>query len=119
MKYQRLENELLTGEYTEVWHDEPEFNAPHVFVVTEADKEANELSTVTFQKGPIKEYGVNGVHNEDLLAMVLCRLKHFQNSPFACRENALAITAIEEAMLRLRQRTMGREKRGVLGTYEK
>ena len=45
------------------------------------------------------------------------RLEHFQNSEFRCRENALAITALEEALLWLRKRTMGRERRGVEGTH--
>jgi predicted deacetylase len=56
--------------------------------------------------------------NEDLIAMVITRLEHFQKSEFACRENALAITKLEEAMLWLRKRTMGREQRGVEGTNQ-
>ena len=64
-----------------------------------------------------KECGVNGVCNEDLINMVIDRLEHFQNSEFRCRENALAITALEEALLWLRKRTMGREQRGVEGTH--
>jgi len=60
---------------------------------------------------------VNGVCNEDLIAMVITRLEHFQESEFACRENALAITKLEEALLWLRKRTMGREQRGVEGTH--
>lgn len=69
-----------------------------------------------FQEGPIKENGVNGVCNEDLIAMVICRLEHFQKSEYSCRENAVAITKLEEALLWLRKRTMGREQRGVEGT---
>ena len=55
----------------------------------------------------------------DLLAMVLCRLEHFQKSEFSCRENAVAITKIEEALMWLRKRTDDREARGVLGSYQK
>jgi len=55
--------------------------------------------------------------NEDLICMVIDRLEHFQNSEFACRENALAITKLEEALLWLRKRTMSREQRGVEGTH--
>lgn len=120
MNYQKLEHDLLTDKYTTVWHDEPEFNAPHIYVVTETEsKGENELTTITFQKGPIKEHGVNGVHHEDLIAIVINRLEHFQKSEYACRENALAITKLEEALLWLRKRTMGREKRGVEGTSAK
>ena len=75
-------------------------------------------SDIHFQEGPIKENGVNGVNNEDLIAMVICRLDHFQESEFACYENDLAIMKLEEALLWLRKRTMGREKRQVEGTHE-
>jgi hypothetical protein len=63
--------------------------------------------------------GVNGVFNQDLIGMVICRLEHFQNSDFKCRENAMAITKLEEALMWLRKRTVNREKRGVLGTMQK
>ncbi len=61
---------------------------------------------------------LEGKTNEDLLAMVICRLEHFQKSEFACRENAIAITKLEESLLWLRKRTMGRENRGVEGTHK-
>jgi hypothetical protein len=48
--------------------------------------------------------------------MVLTRLNSFQDSPFKCRENAVAITKLEEALMWLRKRTMDREARGVVGT---
>lgn len=81
------------------------------------DPNSDVLCQIHFQEGPIKECGVNGVCNEDLINMVIDRLEHFQNSDFRCRENALAITALEEALLWLRKRTMGREQRGVEGTH--
>lgn len=112
----KVEHDLLSNKHTVVWHeDEIKFNAPHHFVVT--DTEGKVLSTVDFQEGPIKEVGVNGVHNEDLIAMVIARLQGFQNSPYACRDNAMAITKLEEAQLWLRKRTIGRENRGVEGTH--
>jgi len=77
------------------------------------------VSQVSFQKGPIKENGVNGCHNEDLLAIVLDRLQSFQAGEWKCRENAIAITKLEEAMHWLGHRTAGRVKRGVEGTSEK
>ena len=107
---------LTTGKYTEVFHEKDfEFNAPHHFVVK--DKDGKELAKVDFQCGPIKEHGVNGVTNEDLIDMVIARLEGFQNSDFRCRENALAITKLEEALLWLGKRTSDREKRGVEGTH--
>lgn len=115
----KLEHDLLTSKYTEVYHEEPElmqYNAPHHFEVLDAWN-GMRLAQINFQEGPIKECGVNGVMNEDLIAMVICRLQHFQQSEFSCRENAMAITKLEEALLWLRKRTMGREKRNVEGTH--
>lgn len=83
----------------------------------QAGDDSDILCEIHFQEGPIKECGVNGVCNEDLINMVIDRLEHFQNSEFKCRENALAITNLEEALLWLRKRTMGREQRGVEGTH--
>jgi len=77
-----------------------------------------ELATVHFQNGPIKESGVNGCHNEDLMAIVIDRLRHFQAGEFNCRENALALTHMEEALHWLRHRTAARVARGVEGTHE-
>lgn len=74
------------------------------------------LCEVGFQKGPVKEEGVNGIHNEDLLAIVIDRLDGFQQGAYKCRENALALTKLQEALLWLGARTDGREKRGVEGT---
>jgi len=53
---------------------------------------------------------------EDLIAIVIDRLQCFQEGAYKCRENAIAITKLEEALLWLRKRTMDREKRNVEGT---
>lgn len=109
--------EIGTEKYTQVFAvDEKEFNANHEYRVGEVNVEGSNLTFVKFQKGPIKENGVNGCCNEDLIAMVIDRLNSFQESPYKCRENALAITKLEEALHWLRHRTMSREKRGVEGT---
>ena len=74
---------------------------------------------VDFQNGPIAEYGVNGISNESLLAVVEDRLKSFQSGPFSCRENAIALTHLQEAMHWLHHRTRERMQRGVEGTNQK
>lgn len=74
-------------------------------------------ATVLFQNGPINDVGVNGITQEVLLAIVADRLRSFQAGPYACRENALALTKIEEAMHWLQQRTIARMRRGVEGTH--
>lgn len=78
---------------------------------------ASEHATVLFQNGPIKEYGVNGVTQEALLAIVIDRLHSFQAGPFSCRENAIALTHCEDALMWLQRRTVKRIKRGVEGQY--
>lgn len=71
---------------------------------------------INFQNGPIAEAGVNGITQEVLLAIVADRLRSFQAGPYACRENAIALTKIEEAMMWLQRRTLARMRRGVEGT---
>lgn len=79
---------------------------------------AGEFGHIRFQNGPVKEFGVNGCHQEDLLAIVIHRLQSFQAGKFACRENALALVKLEEAMLWLNHRTSARTARGVEGTNQ-
>lgn len=114
-----LKHDLLTTKYTGVLHEKNfKFNAPHLFHVysLRQPKGSEVVGIVHFQEGPIKEAGVNGVSNEDLIAMVICRLEHFNQSEFKSRDNAMAITKLEESLLWLRKRTIGRENRGVEGT---
>lgn len=74
---------------------------------------------IRFQNGPILESGVNGISGEALLAIVEDRLIGFQSGQFACRENAIALTKIQEAMMWLQKRTRDRMARGVEGTNVK
>ena len=110
--------QIGTSNYTKVTAiDEPEFNANHMYRIEPVAEDSNATGTlIQFQKGPIKENGVNGCHHEDLLAIVIDRLQSFQNSEFSCRENAVAITKLEEAMMWLGKRTADRVNRGVEGT---
>lgn len=91
--------------------------ASHTYEVRKTEDDER-LQLIEFQRGPIKEYGVNGIHHEDLLAIIADRLQGFQSGAYACRENALALTKLEEALHWLRHRTNAREKRGVEGTHE-
>lgn len=72
--------------------------------------------TIRFQNGPIAEAGVNGISNEALLAVVEDRLLGFQSGQYACRENAIALTKLQESMMWLQRRTRNRVARGVEGT---
>ena len=73
---------------------------------------------VNFQKGPIQEVGVNGVSGEALIAIAIDRLRSFQTGPYRCRENACALTHLEEGLMWLQKRTRDRLARGVEGTHQ-
>ncbi|MGC4052906.1 MAG: hypothetical protein QM757_26560 [Paludibaculum sp.] len=92
-------------------------NASDPFV--ERHGQPAEHVTVLFQNGPIREFGVNGITGEALMAIQIDRLRCFQAGPYACRENAIALTHLEEALMWLQRRTVDRIKRGVEGTHQK
>lgn len=69
-----------------------------------------------FQNGARKEENsVRGVLDTDLLEIARDRLKSFQAGPFATRENACALTHIEEALMWMNRRVEDRIEREVLG----
>lgn len=86
---------------------------------------------IRFQNGPVSE-GFNGITNEALLAVLIDRMRGFQGlhpltpeqqakpqflvAPFCCRENAIALTHLEDALHWLQHRTRQRLARGVEGT---
>lgn len=76
------------------------------------------ITEIQFQNGAINETGFNGITNESLLEVVIDRMRGFQSGKFACRENALALTHLEEAMNWLLYRTSRRVAQGVEGTRE-
>lgn len=74
---------------------------------------------MSFQNGPIKEAGANGISQEALLAIVEDRLAGFQAGPYACDDNAIALDYVRQAMQWLQKRTRERMARGVEGTHQK
>ena len=93
--------------------------ANHEYSISHSGEFTGWVQGVSFQNGPINEVGVNGITQEALLAIVADRLRSFQSGPFSCRENAIALTKVEEAMHWLQQRTIARMRRGVEGTNQK
>lgn len=95
-------------------------NASHHYQVRLETEHAGTVgATIAFQNGPVKEAGVNGITDESLYAILLDRLRGFQSGPYACRENAVALTHLETALMWLHKRTLDRERRGVEGTHQK
>jgi hypothetical protein len=101
-------------------------NACHVYQITNGwpgIPSKVQFALINFQKGPLIAPGhpllapshPNGCQNEDLIAVVIDRLKSFQSGDFACRENAIALTKLEEALMLLEKRTADRVTRGVEG----
>ena len=77
-------------------------------------------TTIQFQDGPRKEEGsIPGVLDPDLLEIVRDRLKAFQAGPYASRENACALTHIEEALMWMNRGVEDRIERNVLGLNQK
>lgn len=74
---------------------------------------------ISFQNGPVREVGVNGITDAQLLAVLIDRLRGFQSGDCPSRENALALTKLEEAKHWIHERTTKRLRRGVEGTSRK
>lgn len=79
---------------------------------------------IEWQNGPLgrgddrKE--PNGAFVETVISAALQRIQFYQTASagkFACRENALAITKLEEALHWLEARTKAREARQLEGTH--
>jgi hypothetical protein len=114
-----MKSAILQNDFTVVFHEEEfQHNAPHNYRIINANT-LETLQELHFQEGPIKEAGQNGIFMEDLLAICLCNLEHFQKSEFSSRDNAIAITHIETALMFLNKRKQDRINRGVLGYNQK
>ena len=86
---------------------------------------------IEWQNGPLgrgeDRQEANGAFVEDVMTALLKRLEFYQRGDdyltgppgkFSCRENALAITHLEESLHWLQARTARRELEGVEGTHE-
>ena len=58
----------------------------------------------------------NGTTNEEVIACLIDRITWLNSGPWSCKENACAITKLEEALMWLNARTAKRQARGVEGT---
>ena len=98
------------------------------------DKKINEYALLNFKRDlepdgtfrfqpvvfyELKEDGSfdNGITLEEMLRVSIERLQDL-NGRFACRENSIAITKMQEALMWLNARTADREKRGVEGKHQ-
>lgn len=76
---------------------------------------------ITWQKGPLgtgpDRVEPNGAFVETVIAAAKQRIEHYNDGEFRCRENSMAITKLDEALMWLHSRTAAREARGVEGTH--
>lgn len=77
--------------------------------------------TIDWQDGPLgrgeDRKAPNGAFVETVIAAVIQRIEFYNQSKFRSRENSIAITKLEEALLWLNSRTQRREKAGIEGTH--
>jgi len=78
----------------------------------------NDENTIKFkiQDGPVGESGTNGCQLDDVIAVGKMMLEGLNVDEFRCRENAVAITKLDEALMWLRKRRGDRVRRFVEGT---
>ena len=98
-------------------------------VVNRSDSEGNPAGgcvngiglNIDWQNGPLgrdaNRIEPNGAFVETVISAVVTRIEYYQASKFKCRENAIALTHLETALLWLNKRTMDRENREVEGTH--
>lgn len=78
------------------------------------------MATIQFQEGPRdEENSIDGAIDSDLLEIVRHRLQSFQAGPYPSRENACALTHVEEALMWLNRRVEDRIERQVFKTNTK
>jgi hypothetical protein len=96
-------------------------NAYHEYQVVFGDLESGKEGVLlNFQNGGRNiEDSIHGLTGEDLLEICRHRLQCFQTSEYTCRENAVALTHIEEALMWLNKRVEDRLERNVLGINSK
>lgn len=95
MDYKWFEKEIRPNNHIYVRHD------------------VNSIS-FTIQNGPVGENGVNGCQVDTIIEAAKIIIEGL-NKNFPCRENAVAVTKLDEALMWLNKRKQDRLKRGVEG----
>jgi len=78
-------------------------------------KVQNNNVSFNIQNGPVKQHGRNGCDATDIIRYAIGLYRSF-NKAHPCRENALTLTKLEEALHWQDARTTDRESRKVEGT---
>lgn len=126
----RHKTDKLNREHIAIFAEQPEEKdkAPAKYHVRlkGLDGQYADFAKIVFQSKPLQEvvpggvldHPASGLTIEVLIAVCIDRLQAFQSAPLQCRQNAIAITKLEEALLWLGDRSRERTERGVEGTYK-
>jgi hypothetical protein len=96
----------------------------HKYIANNFENPSNGQTIQFIEKQPKEEGSTelitvnDGTTNEELLVVLLNRLNYL-NGKFPCRENSIAITKLDEALLWLNKRTADRVARNIKGTNNK
>lgn len=106
---------MLNGHFAQHWSDDKGRPAGGV--------SSGRGFTISWQNGPLgrgnERKEPNGAFVEDVLQAVIQRIVFYQDSEFACEENADALAYLRLAAKRLDDRTKDRDARAVEGTHER
>lgn len=96
----------------------------HLYELANFENKEEVGQTIQFiHKEPVAEGSAelktlsDGTTNEELLEVLINRM-NFLQAKFPCRENAIVITKLDEALLWLGKRTADRLKRNVEGKHQ-
>lgn len=79
---------------------------------------SSQFIEVKFQSGPVQEVGVNGCMVEDVIDLLLEKVKRYQLGTLSCAENEMALKHLEFAKQALEHRRKTRRDQGVLDTHK-
>lgn len=104
--------------HTKIEKGDIEFNSPNEYRIIHRDTGLL-ANIIRFQKGPVKEQGLNGIFIEDLLLIVKDQLEHFQDSDFSCVENEDTLFHVRNALHATRSRQYDRSLNNKQGKHIK
>ena len=96
--------------YDMTWDQFDEMRKQKPILITDSQN----MISFRLQNGPIKEVGVNGCQVDTIIEVAKLIIEGLDKN-FPCRENAIAITKLDEALLWMMKRKSDREKRRVEG----
>lgn len=95
----------------------PTDTEPQCYELKDFDESVPSQMVQFYEKNEDGSVKSNGTTLEEMLRVSIARLKDLNNR-FGCRENSIAITKMQEALMWLNERTRERQERGVEGKHE-